>query len=138
MRIWIFVTLVIIGLAAVPALSEAQAPPVGPCKFGDANDPLCLKNLEVFKLPSGGAGKAVAIITAIINLLLGLSAVLAVAAIIWGAVRIITSLGNQSGVESGKKIIFWAIIGLLIIGFAFAIIQLIGEALGVLQSKKAP
>lgn len=94
-------------------------------------DPLNLDRLKNFGLPSGGAGGVVNIIVSIINLLLGLSVVLAVAAIIWGAVRIITSLGNSTAVESGKKIIFWAIIGLLIIGFSFAIIQLVGKALGV-------
>lgn len=132
MRKSFLVALVLVSMIGVPALVQAQDPPVGNCKSGDPNDPLCIGNIGVFNLPSGGASTAVNLIVAIINILLGLSAVLAVAAIIWGAIRIMTSLGNQSGVESGKKIIFWAVVGLLIIGFSFVIIQLIGEALGVI------
>lgn len=94
-------------------------------------DPLNIQQLKIFQLPTGGAGKLANIIIDIINILLGLAAVLAVAAIIWGAVMFITSLGNEQRVASAKKIIFWAIAGLLIIGFSFAIIQLIGGALGV-------
>lgn len=124
----------LLGIVAIVAIAlpvYAQNPPP-PCAPGqNAGDPLCLGNTTVFDLPSGGTSQASQIIISVINILLGLSAVLAVAAIIWGAVRIITSLGNQQGVESGKKIIFWAIVGLMIIGFSFAIIQLIGQALGV-------
>lgn len=97
-----------------------------------AQDPLGTGQLGRFGLPSGGVLAVVQLISAIIQILLSLSAVLAVAAIILGAVRIMTSLGNSSAVESGKKIIFWAIVGLLIIGFSFALIQLIGNALGII------
>lgn len=96
-----------------------------------AHAQLGIEKLLLFDLPSGGGEKAVNIIVAVVNILLGLSAILAVAAIIWGAVRIITSFGNSTAVESGKKIIFWAITGLLIIGFSFAMIQLIATALGI-------
>ncbi len=121
---YLAIPLILLELIARPVLAFDPADPLG---IGEDSW------LPTFGLPSGGAEGVVNIIIAVINLMLGLSAVLAVAAIIWGAVRIITSLGNQSGVESGKKIIFWAIVGLLIIGFSFAIIQLVGRALGVIK-----
>lgn len=69
------------------------------------------------------------LIIQIIQLILGFSAVLAVGAIIWGAMMMILSLGEQGRVEKGKKIIFWAIVGLLITGLSFLIVGFIGQAL---------
>jgi uncharacterized membrane protein YjfL (UPF0719 family) len=64
-------------------------------------------------------------------MLLGLSAVLAVAAIIWGAVMFIISIGNEKRVETAKKIILWAVIGLLVVGLSFLIVRFVGQILGV-------
>src|SRR5687767_5078756 len=72
------------------------------------------------------------IIVSIINIMLAFSAILAVGAIIWGAVTMIISVGNDSKVASAKKIIFWAVLGLLLAGLSFLIVRFVGQALGVI------
>lgn len=71
------------------------------------------------------------LIIGIIQLILAFSAILAVGAIIWGAIMIILSLGEQGRVEKGKKIIFWAIVGLLLAGLSFLIVRFVGQTLGI-------
>lgn len=72
------------------------------------------------------------LIVAIINIMLSLAAVLAVGAIIWGAVILILSIGDEKRVGTAKKIILSAIAGLIIIGLSFIIVRFIGQKLGVL------
>lgn len=67
----------------------------------------------------------------VITFMLALVGLLALAAIVYGGIRIITGFGNQSAVEQGKKTIFWAIAGLVIIALAYIIIGVITNALGV-------
>ncbi len=67
----------------------------------------------------------------VIMFMLALVGLLALAAIVYGGIRIITGLGNQSAVEQGKKTIFWAIAGLVIIALAYIIISVVANALGV-------
>lgn len=77
-----------------------------------------------------GAQKKVGdVIISIINLMLSFSAILAVGAIIWGALTMIISVGDDGRVKQGKKIITWAIIGLLLTGFSFLIVQFVGNSL---------
>lgn len=72
------------------------------------------------------------LIVSIINLMLAFSALLAVGAIIWGGITMIVSgAADPSKAEKGKKIIFWAIAGLLVTGLSFLIIRFVGQALGV-------
>lgn len=71
------------------------------------------------------------VIIDIINIMLSFSAILAVAAIIWGAITLIISVGNDSKVGQAKKIITYAIIGLILTGLSFLIVRFIGQALGV-------
>lgn len=71
------------------------------------------------------------LIVDIINMLLGLSAVLAVGAIIWGAVVFILSIGNEKRVATAKQIILWAIVGLLVVGLSFLVVRFVGQILGV-------
>lgn len=76
------------------------------------------------------------LIVSIINLMLSFAALLAVGAIIWGGIIYITSVGNESQVGKAKKIIFWAIVGLLITGLSFLIVRFVGQALGVVAAPK--
>src|SRR5688500_3690323 len=86
------------------------------------------------ELPTGGAGgdastKIGNIIVAGINLLLAFSAIIAVGAIIWGGVKISLAAGNEHNAEQGKKIVLYAIIGLIVTGLSFFIINLIRTTL---------
>ena len=60
-------------------------------------------------------------ITIIINSVLGIAAFIAVVYIIIGGFNYITSSGNAEKVQGATKTITYAIIGLVVIGLAFAI-----------------
>lgn len=61
---------------------------------------------------------------------LGLAGVLALAGIVYGGFVYITAAGNQERVEAGKNAVTYSIIGLVIIGLAFAIVNFVFQALG--------
>ena len=63
-----------------------------------------------------------AVIFRIINWLLSLVAVLALLAVVVGGVMYVVSFGNDQKTQTAKKIIMYAIIGVLIAGMSFAII----------------
>jgi hypothetical protein len=65
---------------------------------------------------------------AIINLtnwILGFVAMIAVLAIIWGGVNYLTSAGNEDQARSGKNIIKYALMGLVVAGIAYAVVNVI-------------
>lgn len=51
------------------------------------------------------------------------------AALIWGGLSYVSSLGSQENAQKAKKTITYAILGLLVIGFSYAIIALINRIL---------
>lgn len=62
-------------------------------------------------------------IIALLKILGALVAVLALAALLWGALMYITSLGDEGKAETAKKIIMYALIGLLILGAAGIVVN---------------
>lgn len=67
----------------------------------------------------------------IINAALILSAVVAVILIMYAGYQFVTSSGDKEKVDGARKRITYAIIGLVVIIFAFAIINLISQITGV-------
>lgn len=67
----------------------------------------------------------------VIYWLIFFSGVVALFLIIFGGFRFMTSGGDPKNVESARKVITWAIIGLLIILFSFAIVTFISDVTGV-------
>ncbi len=66
--------------------------------------------------------------TAIMNLtnwILGFVAMIAVLALIWGGVNYLTSAGNEDQAKTGKKVIEYALMGLVIAGLAYAVVVVI-------------
>ena len=59
------------------------------------------------------------------NWLLGFAGVLSVLALIWGGINYIFSSGDTQKADLSKKIIYYALIGLFVVGFAYAIIRAI-------------
>lgn len=82
-------------------------------------------------MPSGGVGTLSNIIQVGITFLFVLATLLALGFLIYGGIKWITSGGDKAGVESARKIITYAIIGLVIAFLAFFIINLIGTFFGV-------
>jgi hypothetical protein len=65
------------------------------------------------------------VIGKIILFILSLTAVIAVAVVIWGGFAYLTSLGDEKKVGKAKQIILAAVIGLVIIGLSFTLVQVI-------------
>jgi hypothetical protein len=115
-------TLIMLGAACLPAVVAAQ--PNFNFDVGLPGSPNDKNKAPIQDL-------VVNVIITAINIMLGLAAVLALAAMVWGGIVLITSAGNEKRVESAKKTITWAIIGLIVIGLSFFIVFFIGQKLGV-------
>ena len=84
-----------------------------------------------FTDPLGGA-RLIDIVQRAIKWLLGLVGLIALLGLVVGGTRlIIGGLGNESEVAEGKRIIYWAIIGLVVVGMAAAILAVVGYVLGL-------
>ncbi|MCK4919010.1 MAG: hypothetical protein KAS01_01355 [Candidatus Pacebacteria bacterium] len=59
------------------------------------------------------------------NWILGFVGLIAVLMIIYGGVLYLTSAGDDSKAENGKKTISYALIGLVVAGFAYAIVKVV-------------
>ncbi|MCK5332354.1 hypothetical protein KAJ41_00625 [Candidatus Parcubacteria bacterium] len=66
---------------------------------------------------------------AIIKWILGFGLVLSVIFLIWGGIYYIGSSGDSQKTETAKKIIKYAILGIIVIGASFAIISVISTML---------
>ena len=73
--------------------------------------------------PLGEGTTIETVITNVITWLLGIVAMLALLALIVGGIYIILGFANEDYVKEGKNIIKWAIIGLIIVGAAYAILK---------------
>jgi len=68
------------------------------------------------------------IIRDVVIWIMGFIGAIAVGFIVFGAIRYVTSAGNEKMVEEAKKIILYAIIGFVIAILAVVIIQIVGGA----------
>ena len=81
---------------------------------------------EVNPIPQDKAPNSVAqILSNVIIYILGFSAALAVLFIIIGGLRFIISSGDQTAADQAKKIVLYAVLGLLIIIFSFVIVTFV-------------
>jgi hypothetical protein len=80
---------------------------------------------------TGGTGDFKSLLLSIINYFLGFLGVLAVLMVVYGGVLYIIASGDPQKADKGKKIIMYAIIGIVIILLSFALINtVLGAALG--------
>lgn len=63
------------------------------------------------------------IVLAILGVVGALAAVIALAALVYGAVIYITSLGEETRAAQAKKIILYAIVGLIVLGAAGVVVN---------------
>jgi hypothetical protein len=83
-------------------------------------------------IPTGGLyGDGGKIIGFLLSLLLIVAILISFAFIIWGGFNRMTSEGDKAKLESSRKMIIYAIVGLIIVFLSFFLIRLIGAALGV-------
>lgn len=82
--------------------------------WGLPNKPAGLSNTDL-----GG------IVINITNYILGFITIVAVLMLIWGGIRYLTAVGDESAVEEAKNIIMQAIIGLIIVGISYSIVVVV-------------
>ena len=83
-------------------------------------------------IPTGGLkGDGGGIISFLLSLALIVSVLASFAYLIWGGVNRIMSEGDKTKLESSRKQIVFAIVGLIICFLSFFALQLIGSALGI-------
>ncbi len=84
---------------------------------------------------TGGTGDFKGLLLTIINSFLGFLGVLAVIMVIYGGFMYITGSGDPAKADKGKKVITYAIIGIVVILISFALINtVLGVALGGAQA----
>jgi len=79
------------------------------------------------KLNTGTAGETTltGLVLTVINYFLGFLGLIAVIMVIYGGVSYVTSAGNDEAVGKAKKIIMYALIGLIIILLSFVVVKAI-------------
>lgn len=91
-----------------------------------------------FDNPQGGAQQPSATasgtlggnITIVINYFLGLLGLIAVAFLIYAGVLMVTAGGNDEQVTKARKIIMYAVVGIIIILLSYTVVQFVTAALG--------
>jgi len=66
-------------------------------------------------------------IASIIAYGIGLTAVLALIAITWGAIVVISGAGDEEKMKQGRKIIIYALIGVFLSGIAYLVVNLVSN-----------
>jgi nitrate reductase NapE component len=82
-------------------------------------------------IPNPSTTSAGNVLSFVLALLLAVAVVGAVGLLMWGAIGWITSQGDKQKVQKARSTIVAAIIGLIIVLFAFIVISVLGKTLGI-------
>ena len=77
-----------------------------------------------------GAATVTQVLVNLIQWLLGISAIIAMLALIVGAMRFILAMGKEQEIVKAKSIMLWAIAGFVLIILAFVIVNVVPRVLG--------
>lgn len=125
-KIWVYVLLGSVSLVHTAlAQPSGDAPDVG----GTAEDPLGVTGIHQLQNPLAATTTDVLIAT-VGQFLIKISTALLVIFILWGALQLMTSGGSPERVEKGRKTIYWAILGFIVLLVAGGIGALIANILG--------
>ena len=75
--------------------------------------------------PVGTPGDFGQSIVNLTNWVLGFATMIAVLALIWGGMNYLTSAGNEETAKSGKQTIKYALLGLIVAGIAYALVNVV-------------
>lgn len=105
--------------------------------FGSFVGTAFAQSASFFDNPQGGAAPSAAAqgtlgqnITLIINYFLGILGLIAVAFLIYAGVLMVTAGGNDEQIQKSRKIITYAVIGIVIILLSWTIVTFVTSALG--------
>lgn len=82
---------------------------------------------------TGGEGSIRALILRIVDFFLLFLGLIAVIMIIYGGITYVTAAGNQEAVDKAKKIIMYAVIGIVIVLLSFALVNTVIRGAGMGQ-----
>ena len=82
-----------------------------------------------FPNPLQGLSDITTVLINIIKWLFGAAIVLAMAAIVYAAIRLIVGFGTETEAQQAKNIIKWAILGLIVVFIAFVIVDTLQDVL---------
>jgi hypothetical protein len=80
-------------------------------------------NPQAISTATGGQGSFRSLALTIVNFFLTFLGLIAVVMIIYGGFLYVSAAGNQEKIESAKKIIMYAVIGIVVILLSFAIVN---------------
>ncbi|MEA1937196.1 MAG: pilin [Patescibacteria group bacterium] len=75
--------------------------------------------------PAGTPGNFAQSIVNLTNWILGFVTMIAVLMIIWGGIGYLTSAGDEDKARTGKKTLTYALIGLVVAGIAYALVNVV-------------
>ena len=75
--------------------------------------------------PAGTPGDFGQSIVNLTNWVLGFATMIAVLALIWGGMNYLTSAGDEEKAKSGKQTIKYALLGLIVAGIAYALVNVV-------------
>ena len=93
-------------------------------------DPDCSINSNFVLLGNGSSSGLLLIVLAMIDILLRVASLVAVAFVIVGGFKYMTAQGEPAGVKSATQTVMGALIGLIIAIIATAVVSFIGNRLG--------
>lgn len=119
--------LTIISIVATELLGVSQAPPLGITSvYAQGGNVIGLDKAQQTGLEEFGQ---LEIAGNILNFITSLAAIIALLVFIIGAVMYIISLGDESKAAFAKRIMLYAIVGLLLVGGAYVVIRLVRDIL---------
>lgn len=121
-----------IGMCLLPSFAFAQTPAAGSAAAQTAAQTTPTSAANGAKLPNmlGGEDQTIQeLIGVFIKFLFGFVGTLALVMFIWGGVQYILSMGNAEKVGKAKNTLIWAVYGLAMTFFAYAIVSLVLEGL---------
>ncbi|MEW6408024.1 MAG: hypothetical protein AB1465_05020 [Patescibacteria group bacterium] len=116
----VILTIFTLTMFVVPYFALAQ----------NTGEPNIREQFEVTRDVAGGTTDPLEVVIGrIIKWVMGLIGVILVALFVYGGVVYATSAGNEDRIETGKKVMMYAIIGIAIIALAFVLTDYIIKAL---------
>ncbi|HBB03043.1 MAG: hypothetical protein US89_C0001G0008 [Candidatus Peregrinibacteria bacterium GW2011_GWF2_38_29] len=114
---------VLVGIFMVLGLALAGNVSVTLAQFGVEQ-----AHIGAVDASTGGSGDLRSLAITIINYVLGFLGLIAVAMVIYGGITYVTAAGEQGKVDSAKKIIMYAVVGLIIVILSYAIVSTVLKA----------
>lgn len=108
-------TATVFMFSTVPAMAQLISPTDQPGRLAEA---------------TGGQGSFRDLLLTFLNFFLGFLGIVAVIMVIYGGILYVTAAGEQENIDKGKKIIMYAVVGIVIILLAFALVNTLLSGLG--------